>query len=150
MRTQIIKICLTVLILAICLNARAADSPVPAEVKEQMRQEIIRGGNEVFNCSMGLTSDKEIADCLSSVLDLNIQHDTDTAPFLAGAYFIAFARLAVGSSTPGIRDKWLATCLRRLSEIEKGIGFTDKELAEITQNVAILPEIEKMRLSENR
>ncbi len=132
---------------ATCLVAYAADSRAQADIGESMKQEIIRGSDEIFSCASGVTGDEEVADCLSNVLDSNIQKNTDTAPFLAGAYFTAFARLACTSPTSDVKEKWLATCLKRFSEIETIIGIPDKELAEITQNVAILPEIEKMRLA---
>jgi hypothetical protein len=146
MRNLILMICLPLLVLANSPNVNAAKIQVPEEAKIKMIGEITRGSDEVFNCSMGLTSDKEIADCLNRVLDVNIQNDTDTAEFLMGAYFTAFARLTVSNPAENVKDKWLATCFRRFSEIQKHLGFSDKELAEITHNTSILPEIAKMRV----
>lgn len=133
-------------------GAIAAESKTqsPEDAKAAMAEEIIRGSNEVFNCSMGLNSDKEVVECLERVLDVNIQRDRDTAPFLAGAYFTAFSRLTASNASQGVKEKWLKTCFKRISEIEQGIGYTDKELAELTQNLSALPEITKMRLREEK
>jgi hypothetical protein len=150
MKKLLFMICLTVLILSNSLSAFAAKNQAPEDVKIQMIGEITRGSDEVFNCSMGLTSDREIADCLNSVLDVNIQKDKDTAEFLMGAYFTAFARLTASNPTEKVKDKWLAVCFGRFSEIQKHLGFTDKELAEITKNTAVLPEVEKMRLKAGK
>jgi hypothetical protein len=130
----IIKLCLPLLLIACCQGALASTRVVQKETKVLMMEDIARGSNEVFNCALGLDSDKEITECVSSILDDNIQKETDTAPFLAGAYFSGFARLTAGKSTAGVKDKWLATYFRRFSELQKHIGFTDEEMATSQQS----------------
>jgi hypothetical protein len=146
MKKLLFMICLPVFIFASCLNVFAAKKQAPEDAKIQMIGEITRGSDEVFNCTVGMTSDREMADCLDRVLDENIQKDKDSAEFLLGAYFTGFARLTAGNPTEKVKDKWLATCFSRFSEIQKHLGFTDKELAEITRNTAVLPELAKMRM----
>ncbi len=152
MRMLIISLLISMVILPAGATVQAAEKKAqsPEDIKAAMAEEIIRGGNEVYNCSMGLSSDKEVVECLERVLDVNIQRDRDTAPFLAGAYFTAFSRLTASNASQGVKEKWLKTCFKRISEIEQGIGYTDKELAELTQNLSALPEITKMRLREER
>ncbi len=150
MKSLIFKICLPLLIIASCSGAFASSKPDPEVAKVRMIGEITRGSDEVFNCTMGLTSDKEIVGCIEGVLEKSIQNDKDTAEFLMGAYFTGFARLTGSSPTEKLKDKWLATCFSRFSEIQKYLGFTDKELAEITANVSVLPEIAKMRLKTGK
>ncbi len=146
MKKLIFMICLPALVLAGGTNCLAATVPAPEYMKVQMIGEITRGSNEVFNCSNGLTYDGEIANCLNRVLDENIQNDKDSAEFLLGAYFMGFARLASSNPAEKVKDKWLETCFNRFSEIEKYLGFNDKEIAEITGTKSALPEIEKMRM----
>jgi hypothetical protein len=139
MKTLIIKFCLPILILVNCLSAFAANPTITADTKAKMIPEIQRGNSEVLNCISGKKSDKQIVECVSKVLDVNIGNETDTAPFLAGAYFAGWANLIASNPTDGIKAKWLATYFRRFSEIQKDIGFSDKELCEITNNPGILP-----------
>lgn len=146
MKKLVFMICLPALIFASCLNVFAAKKQAPEDAKMQMIGEITRGSDEVFNCTTGMTSDREIVECLDRILDVNIQKDEDTAEFLLGAYFTGFARLTASNPAEKVKDKWLATCLSRFSEIQKYLGFTDKELAEITGNTAVLPELAKMRM----
>ena len=63
MRNLILMICLPLLVLVNCSYVCAAKNQVPEEAKIKMIGEITRGSDEVFNCTAGLSSDKEIADC---------------------------------------------------------------------------------------
>jgi hypothetical protein len=145
MRILKLSICLLALVFAYYPNSQAATKQERAAAKIQMIGEITRGSNEVFNCTNGLASDGDIVNCLNRILDENIQKDRDSAEFLMGAYFTAFARLSASKPTEKVKDKWLVTCFNRFSEIQKYLGFTDGELAKITGNKDVLPVIEKMR-----
>jgi len=138
MRSFVMILSAPILILVMCLTVFAEGPAITFYTKQQMISEIQRGNKEVLNCISGSASDKVIIACVSSVLDVNITNQTDTAAFLVGAYFTGYANIVTSNSSDNSRSKWIVTYVRRFTEIQKDIGFSDKEICEITNNRGML------------